>query len=263
MSWGYRTWVRVVPVEAGKWRLGQLLRPWLVTRLDTGPWIRVSGVSDFEWHALHRRRSGEAATTALFCDHIVPGGVVVDAGANIGFFTLTAALRVGAAGRVVAFEPDTRAAARLAENVALNRFSNITIVPAALGAVAGRASFHRAPDSEASSVFAADPGGGSAGEVAVVTLDGYLAEAGITRVDLLKIDAEGSEIDLLVGASQLLSGPERPPIIVEANPVTLRAAGRTVDDLRALLTGQGYAVSIIERMQWRGELVENWLASRI
>lgn len=262
ISWGYRTWVRLFPVDAGKWRLGQWLRPWLVTRLDSGPWIRVSGVSDFEWHAFHRRRGGEAATTAVFTDLLAPGGVVVDAGANIGFFTLSAALRVGPGGRVIAFEPDSRAAARLAENVALNGFANVTIVPAALGAVAGRASFNRAPDSEASSVFAADPGGVQAAEVAVVTLDGYLSEAGLTRVDLLKIDAEGSEIDLLVGASGLLTGPARPPIIVEANPVTLRAAGRTVDDLRALLGGHGYAVAVIERMRWRGEPVENWLASR-
>jgi FkbM family methyltransferase len=250
------------PFERGKWRLGQLLAPWLVTRLDTGPWIRVSGVSEFEWRAIRGESAGETGTLAAFSGLLRDGGIVIDVGANIGFYTLTAAIDVGIAGRVVAFEPNAGAAARLRENIAINRLTNVTVAQSAVGARDGTITFHLATDSEASSVYAGGDDVATTVTVPIVSLDRYLAAAGIGHVDVLKIDAEGAELDVLGGARELLSQPDAPSIIVEANPVTLRAADRSTADLRALLLESGYTVSCIETMRWRGEIVENWLAQK-
>jgi len=97
-------------------------------------------------------------------------------------------------------------------------------------------------------------------DVRVVALDGEAA--GLGRVSLIKIDAEGAEVGVIRGARRLLSGPDAPPIVLEANPVTLRAASESVTTLRAELEGLGYAIELIEAIPWRGELTENWLATR-
>jgi FkbM family methyltransferase len=206
--------------------------------------------------------AGETSTLAAFSGLLRDGGVVIDVGANIGFYSLAAALDVGIAGRVLAFEPNAGAAARLRENVAINGLNNVTVVQAAAGARDGTITFHLATDSEASSLYAAGDDVATTVTVPIVTLDQYLAGAGIGQVDVLKLDAEGAEIDVLAGARLLLSRPDAPSVIVEANPVTLRAAGRSTADLRGLLLELGYTVSSIETMRWRGEIVENWLAQK-
>ena len=70
-----------------------------------------------------------------------PGDVFIDGGANIGLFTLVAADRVGAQGKVIAFEPGRAVRLRLIENVALNRLIQVEVVPAALSSQPGEAAF--------------------------------------------------------------------------------------------------------------------------
>ena len=86
--------------------------------------------------ALRRRRDGiHAALPAT------TGDGFVDVGANIGTYSLLARRLVGPTGRVVAFEPHPVAAARLRENVELNRIDNIEVHEAAVADVAGEAEF--------------------------------------------------------------------------------------------------------------------------
>ena len=263
VSRSFAAFLQFSPVEFGKWRLRRWLAPWLVAQLDTGPWIRVSGVSKFEWDVLRGAASGEYATARVFCDLVKAGDVVLDVGANIGYYALTAASRVGAAGRVIAFEPDPVVAERIRQNVELNGMDNVTVVASAVGARDGTLQLHLGGwDSEASSVYLHEPDAKGTVAVPVTTLDDFLRVASIGHVAVLKIDAEGAELDILHGAQALLTRADAPVVIVEANPLTLRAAGVTVVQLRAALDNCGYVVSVIQVMSWRGEMVENWLATR-
>lgn len=251
------------PIAFGKWRLRKLLAPWLVARLDTGPWIRVTGVSMFEWKVLAGEASGEQATLAQFRRLVRPGDVVLDVGANIGSYALTAASIAGDAGRVIAFEPDPAVAERIRQNAALNGMTNVTVVASAVGAVSGTLQLHLGDwDSEGSSVYLREAGTPGSVAVPITSLDEYLRDAGIDRVAVVKIDAEGAELDILNGAPHLLSRVDAPAIIIEANPLTLRAAGVTMGQLRGALENFGYSVSVIEVMRWRDETVENWLAKK-
>src|SRR4029077_8003618 len=72
---------------------------------------------------------------------LAPGDLFVDGGANVGLFTLVAARRVGATGRGLAFEPGRTVRARLVENIALNGFTQVDVMPFALSAAPGEASF--------------------------------------------------------------------------------------------------------------------------
>lgn len=66
-----------------------------------------------------------------------PGSTFWDIGANIGFYTLLASRRVGAQGRVVAFEPTPATVARLRQHVTQNDCANVTVLPCALGHAPG------------------------------------------------------------------------------------------------------------------------------
>ncbi|WP_165066841.1 FkbM family methyltransferase [Paludisphaera rhizosphaerae] len=247
------------PIERGKTRLLRATAFFLVARLDTGPWVRVSGVSDFEWQILGRRFK-EAGTIRLFAELLRPGMTVVDLGANIGYFTLTAADLVGPKGHVHAIEPTPSTASRLRENVALNGFDQVSIHQIAASDDEGTLRLHLSEDDcEGNSLFAAEPGGNSI-EVDVTTLDHFADQQGLRRIDLLKVDVEGAEVRVLRGARRVLSGTVAPVLIVEANSPALRAAKSHPTELYDLLDTLGYSWRVVERMPWQGEVVLNLVA---
>jgi FkbM family methyltransferase len=82
--------------------------------------------------------------------------------------------------------------------------------------------------------------------VPATSLDAFVAEAGTTP-HLLKIDIEGSEVAALRGAQALLSGEDRPSILLEFNPVTLREHGNSPQELGKLLSG--YELYYVDDLQ--------------
>ncbi|MDQ4045480.1 MAG: FkbM family methyltransferase, partial [Chloroflexota bacterium] len=138
-----------------------------------------------------------------------PGDICVDAGANIGWYTVLLAKLVGHGGQVHAFEPDARAFSRLVDHIALNDVEDIvSAAQVALGRERGVASLNAAGDSLYSSLYAvphvvsADAFHVTA--VSVMPLTDYLADAGVERLDMLKIDVEGAEWDVLRGVEEFL-----------------------------------------------------------
>src|SRR4051794_7149650 len=94
----------------------------------------------------------------LFERSVEPGSVVADVGANVGFFTLLAARRVGAEGAVYAFEPDARNVRRLRANLARNGVEGVvTVVPKALSAADGVERFYVREPGDVSSLYADEP----------------------------------------------------------------------------------------------------------
>lgn len=185
--------VAAYPFERGRTRLRRVTSPWLVGRLPFGPWVRVSGVVDAEWEFLSHRVK-EEATTEFIKSFLKPGMTFVDVGANVGYFTLLAASR---GCRVVAFEPTPAVVVRLHENVALNGFDEVTVVNAAVADKRGTLKLFLSPDDpEANNLYE----GSISVEVSTVSLDDALADHGVKKVDLLKIDAEGAEPMILIGA---------------------------------------------------------------
>src|SRR5207249_4766035 len=140
---------------------------------------------------------------------IGPGMTVVDVGANAGVFTLEAAKLVGAQGSVHAFEPSPRDSERLLANVSLNALANVHVHAEALGRATGQrgpaGSRARPPRQHTIGGFsyAADARAYSV-EVDVTSLDDFAAAQRLTRLDLLKIDVEGSETAVLQGARESL-----------------------------------------------------------
>lgn len=130
---------------------------------------------------------------------IEPGDTVVDAGANIGVFTLFASKKVGETGTVLACEPIAESLELLKKNIAANKLTNVTVVPYALGDVVKKVRFSMSDTLRGSSGVLTREG--KSVEVEQVTLDSYL---GGKDVHFIKSDIEGMERYLLKGAEQTI-----------------------------------------------------------
>lgn len=133
---------------------------------------------------------------------VQPGDVVVDAGANMGLFSVGAASR-GA--HVYAFEPMPRALEYLKATVDLNRslVGSISIVPLALMEASREISFTDDPDNLGGSSAVLTRSGTNI-SVHGTSLDEWVRSNGISRVDFIKADIEGAERNLLSGATDVL-----------------------------------------------------------
>ena len=136
--------------------------------------------------------------------HVVAdGAVIVEAGANIGVLTVPLARAAGPTGRVIAYEPQAPLAALLRHNLAANGLERVEVRQAALGRVHGTVrippvEYHRSGNFGAVSMQrGAAP---DAVEVPLETVD----DLQLARLDLLKIDVEGMEIEVLAGAIETL-----------------------------------------------------------
>lgn len=181
----------------------------------------------------------EFRETRLVCSVLERGQTFVDAGANLGWFTVLAARLVGDSGRVLSFEPSTRIRGHLTRNVELNGFSNVRIESCALGEASGTAVFSGGTEGNLGTGTITRPD--AAGEaVDVRTLDDYCASQGIERIDFLKIDVEGAEGMVLRGARGLLAERRIARLLVEINDVRLRELGTSAREALELLRGSGY-----------------------
>lgn len=121
-----------------------------------------------------------------------PGDVFVDIGANFGMFTLFAARNVGPNGCVLAIEADPEMVDRLTFNVEINGFHQITVVPHAVGDQQGDMTLHVNRRQRGISSIAWEDGTVPT-KVQMTKMPKIIADAGIQRIDALKIDIEGHE----------------------------------------------------------------------
>lgn len=131
------------------------------------------------------------------------GDWVIDAGANIGMFSLFASKKVGDKGKVFSFEPVPETQKLLKRNIELNGIKNIEVIPFALGEKKGELNFSIFPESlECSSGFFDNEG--SREKVSQITLDEFVEENKIPKIDFIKSDVEGMERNLLMGAKNTI-----------------------------------------------------------
>jgi FkbM family methyltransferase len=167
------------------------------------------------------------------------GDVVVDVGAGVGEEIPTFSRLVGRTGRVIAVEANPRAVDLLRRNIRRWRLRNVTVVQAAM---AGEAGIRRITDDGASRENRVVTVGGV--EVQAVTFSGLLDEAGIDRVDLLKMNIEGAEREALNATTPLDSVTHA---AVSCHDFLVEGGGdpdlfATSEDVGAVLRGAGFDV---------------------
>jgi FkbM family methyltransferase len=131
--------------------------------------------------------------------HTPAGGVFVDVGANVGTYALALARHIGTGGKVIAIEPHPVTHARLAFNSSASGTTQVKLVAAAAGPADGDLMIETDGDNLGASHIVSDKASGKAIKVPSLRLQRILEEAGVSRVDALKIDVEGFEDRVLTG----------------------------------------------------------------
>lgn len=144
--------------------------------------------------------------------------VTFDVGSYVGFYSLLAA-HANPRGQVFAFEPMPQIFKRLCINIGLNHLKNVHCYHTAVGQQPGTAEFYHATEplptsSSLSFDFMKDVSNLTCSKVPVITLDDFVEERKIERVDLVKIDTESTEPDVLRGMEQTLRR-DHPDLICE------------------------------------------------
>ena len=214
----------------------------------TMPWGSKLWIADDSLgRELRRRGVHELALSELMWRLVQPGDRVVDAGANLGYFTTLLAVRVGEGGSVAAIEAHPQVAAALEANVARNDATMVTVFAAALSDRPGTAHLAQPADFRSNTTGSEVVGAGGI-EVPSVTLDDIV---GGDDVKLIKLDVEGHELAALQGAARLLSDQRAQHIVFEDH----RALPT---DVSRHLEAAGYVVFALAARPHKPELVAPW-----
>ena len=171
-----------------------------------------------------------------------PGWTVLDVGAHQGLFSVHAARLVGPQGRVISIEAFPGNAARLRGNIARNGLGNVVVGEAAAAEKEGRADLHiNILVSGGQSLVYDNADYRGVVSVPLTTVDGRLAELGVGRVDLVKIDVEGAAHRVLDGAPRLLAS--RPRLVME-----IEGGAAELNEMRDRLRGLGYVVNSVSNI---------------
>ena len=161
----------------------------------------------------------EPQETLIFKRLVDPGSVVVDVGANWGYFTLLAAERAGRNGRVFALEPNPALFERLHANVVQNGFGNVTCLAVAAADQRGEMPFIDGGSIGNSGLSRFAPAAAPPDFFAsTVALDAVLDDAAIERVRLVKIDVEGAESRVLAGMQRGIARRRYEHVLLEFHP---------------------------------------------
>jgi FkbM family methyltransferase len=180
---------------------------------------------------------------------LLPGECYVDVGANIGWLTCLAAVKLGPSGRVVAIEPSAREYLRLLRGLALNRVANVIPVHGAFGADASVGILEVAAAhtglNHLTGAASPVPATATTVHVPVWTGDALLPPlVGARPVGLVKIDTEGAELLVLTGMQRFLAATRPRHVVVEITPEFLLGFGAEKSQIYDLMSRLGFQATI-------------------
>jgi FkbM family methyltransferase len=179
--------------------------------------------------------------------------IVIDIGANLGEYTLFIAKRL-TAGKVISFEPMQSIREQLIENISLNCFMNVNVIPFGLSAREQVLQFHEVDDVHEglNTFYLGERKSKNVSEIQLKTLDSQIEILKIAKIDFIKIDVEGSELPALIGARKSIAR-WRPYIMVEVNDLTYKAAGYSIRNVETFFRELNYKPNEINK---KGKLQE-------
>jgi len=252
-----RRWPASRPVRSLTWHLWRAMGESGHERVRTatvpGGLRLFLTLGDYNWARIYFRGSGtgkrrwlyEAETTRFVLRWLRPGDVFIDAGANVGYFSVVAAGLVGPTGAIHAFEPNPIVASLLRRTVDLNGVGEVVRVEeTALSSTTGSTTLHLIDDplhmGAASIVGTHLSSPERSLVVATTSLDRYLRECAVDHVRLIKIDVEGAEMEVIRGAESLLRNGQSDALLCEFQPSFFAHSADAWHELIGHLGDRGY-----------------------
>jgi FkbM family methyltransferase len=184
----------------------------------------------------------EKDETALFKKIVKKDMTVVDVGSNIGYYTLLAARLVGENGHVFAFEPEPKNFGLLSKNVALNSYKNVVPVQKAISGETGSAKlFLDKNNLGGHSLSEANVTKDDAVSVELTSIDDFFKNTNF-KVDIVKMDVQGSEMKALEGMTKTIEKNENLMILTEFWPAGLKNAGSSAEAFIVKLKEFGFTI---------------------
>lgn len=209
-------------------------------------------------HLVSQNSGFEYMTLKIYQNLLKNNFTVLDIGANIGLFSIIGSNKVGANGKIYAFEPIQKTFETLKQNLELNDIKNVVSFCLALSNRVGKVSFSIPKDIknvETGDAFNAmdieiinNPSANNQADCTQIDL--FLKEEKIDKVDLIKIDIEGAELLCFQGAKELLGSSNPPIIIMECVEHLCSRFNYTVFDVLSYLHSFGYRFEQYETSQW-------------
>jgi FkbM family methyltransferase len=180
---------------------------------------------------------------------VEPGMIFFDVGANVGLFAISAAKKIGGKG-VFAFEPCSSTCELLDRNLQLNRLADVNVAQIALGEAVGEGVLQiNACGKDGLNTLgqATHPDSKVVGReyVRITTVDIFMKDHNVPRVDVMKVDIEGAELMLFRGARDLLERADAPLILYEGFGSLTRGFGYHPVEILWFLESCGYSLFVL------------------
>lgn len=195
----------------------------------------------------------EPELTAFIGSRLAPGDGFLDVGANIGYFSVLAARRVGETGAVIAVEPSPTVFRLLEETLDLNAVTDrVRAVNAAAASHVGSVAIYSGPSHNIGlTTTVAERGFELEGVIASAPLDALLTREETKTLRLIKIDVEGREPDVLQGMEALVrDSREDLEVVIELSPNWWTDPALAVTDVLRLFLAAGFNVYEIRNSYW-------------
>ena len=196
---------------------------------------RTSGVDN----SIIRTGFFEPQSIALVSHYVKPGMVAMDVGANFGYYAIQMSKLVGSNGTVHAFEPSSRFRERLIEHIRLNHCENIIVNNFGLSDGEKVLQLQESDDTATLRWWYESTPPIRQEDIQLKTLDSYVKEHKIDRVDFIKVDIDGHEPKFIAGASKVLKRFQ-PAILMEFMQLALKLNDSDVEILARTLKSLGY-----------------------
>lgn len=206
-------------------------------------------------HLVHYNQGFEYNTLNLFESYLKKDSIFLDVGANIGLFTLIASKTIGKEGKIYSFEPNPIIYKIFVENLKINNINNVLYFNKGLSDKEEK-SYLIIPDDikaqygDAYSYVSSNKKNEKNFNIELTTIDSFMEENNLKKLDIIKIDIEGGELICLKGAEKLLDSINKPIIIFEAYEKFTNRFNYSVSDIIIFLTTKKYKIQQYDNFQW-------------
>lgn len=238
----YTKYFEKVRIKKGKYRMAQMLNAvfgYAIYKID-GVKLELNPISLID-RKLISKRGHDPLVQEMLTVGLSQGGIFIDIGANIGYFSLIAAKMPNV--KVLAFEPSPRELFRLYRNICLNKLTNITVFPYGLAESNQTLPLYLSGDFNPgkNSVLDVEPLANSPPiNCRFFALDDCLPPSFLKEIRVVKIDVEGFEVSVCKGMANSMELMNEAIFIVEISPNFLLKDGCQVNDIYDFFAVHGY-----------------------